>query len=58
VNVLDLFCGASGGWSGGLESAGYRTVAACELDDWRRNIWTGEATPPCLVAKPVEVRAA
>jgi site-specific DNA-cytosine methylase len=39
VNVLDLFCGASGGWSSGLESAGYRTVAACELDDWRRNVF-------------------
>jgi hypothetical protein len=28
---------------------------------WRTkdgDIWTGEATPPCLVAKPVEVRAA
>lgn len=35
-HVLDLFCGAAGGWSLGLERAGYRTVAACEIDDWRR----------------------
>lgn len=36
VNVLDLFSGAAGGWSVGLHRAGFRTVAACELDDWRR----------------------
>lgn len=34
--VLDLFCGAAGGWSVGLGRAGYRTVAACEIDPWRR----------------------
>jgi len=34
--VLDLFAGAAGGWSLGLHRAGYRTVAACEIDDWRR----------------------
>lgn len=36
MNVLDLFSGACGGWSLGLERAGFRTVAACEIDPWRR----------------------
>lgn len=36
MNVLDLFCGAAGGWSLGLHRAGFRTVAACEIDPWRR----------------------
>lgn len=34
--VLDLFAGAAGGWSLGLHRAGFRTVAAVELDPWRR----------------------
>lgn len=34
--VIDLFCGGAGGWSLGLHRAGYRTVAACEADPWRR----------------------
>jgi len=37
--ALDLFCGAAGGWSLGLHRAGYRTVAACEIDDWRRSVF-------------------
>lgn len=36
MRVLDLFCGAAGGWSLGLHRAGYRTVAAAEADPWRR----------------------
>src|SRR5262245_26036050 len=37
LRVLDLFCGACGGWSLGLHRAGgSETVAACEIDDWRR----------------------
>lgn len=40
--VLDLFCGAVGGWSLGLHRAGYRTVAAAELDPWRRAMFAGE----------------
>src|SRR3990167_5968957 len=36
ATVLDLFCGAAGGWSLGLERAGFRTVAACESDPRRR----------------------
>lgn len=36
--VLDLFCGAAGGWSTGLHMAGgFTTVAACEADAWRRD---------------------
>ena len=36
MNVLDLFSGACGGWSVGLEAAGLNTVAACEVIPWRR----------------------
>jgi len=39
LNVLDLFCGAAGGGSAGLERAGCRTVAACEIDPWRRAVF-------------------
>jgi DNA (cytosine-5)-methyltransferase 1 len=35
-SVLDLFCGAAGGWSLGLHRAGFDTLAACEIDPWRR----------------------
>ena len=38
-NVIDLFCGAAGGWSLGLHRAGFRTVAACESDPWRRAVF-------------------
>lgn len=34
--ILDLFCGAAGGWSLGMDRAGFETVAACEIDPWRR----------------------
>lgn len=33
---LDLFSGAAGAWTLGLHRAGFRTVAACEADPWRR----------------------
>lgn len=36
MRVLDLFSGACGGWSLGLHRAGMRTVAAVEIDAWRR----------------------
>lgn len=39
-SVLDLFCGAAGGWSLGLHRAGYRTIAACEIDPWRREVFS------------------
>lgn len=39
--VLDLFSGCVGGWSIGLHRAGYRTVAACEIDPWRRAMFAG-----------------
>lgn len=35
-NVLDLFCGGCGGWSLGFHRAGFNTIAACEVDEWRR----------------------
>lgn len=34
--ILDLFSGAAGGWSLGMHRAGFETVAACEIDPWRR----------------------
>ena len=36
MRVLDLFAGACGGWSLGLHRVGYETIAACEIDPWRR----------------------
>lgn len=39
-NVLDLFAGACGGWSLGLHRAGFQTVAACEIDPWRRAVFS------------------
>lgn len=38
--VLDLFAGAAGGWSLGLHRAGFRTIAACEIDPWRRAVFS------------------
>lgn len=37
--VLDLFSAAAGGWSLGMHRAGYRTIAACEVIDWRRALY-------------------
>lgn len=37
--ALDLFSGAAGGWSLGLERAGIETIAACEASAWRRDIY-------------------
>ena len=46
--VLDLFSGAAGGWSLGLQRAGYRTIAFCEIEPWRHatfsNLHSEEAT--------------
>lgn len=38
--VLSLFSGAAGGWDFGLARAGFRTVAACEADPWRRAVFS------------------
>lgn len=40
VKVLDLFSAAAGGWSLGMHRAGYRTIAACEVIDWRRALYS------------------
>lgn len=40
MKCLDLFCGAAGGWSLGMHRAGYTTVAACEIDPWRRAVYS------------------
>ena len=39
IAALDLFCGAAGGWSLGLHRAGVRTIAACEIDEWRGHVF-------------------
>lgn len=40
IRVLDLFSAAAGGWSLGMHRAGYRTIAACEVIDWRRALYS------------------
>lgn len=40
IRVLDLFSAAAGGWSLGMHHAGYRTIAACEVIDWRRTLYS------------------
>ena len=40
IKVLDLFSAAAGGWSLGMHRAGYRTIAACEVIDWRRALYS------------------
>ncbi|ABL71445.1 DNA cytosine methyltransferase [Paracoccus denitrificans] len=40
LHVLDLFSGAAGGWSLGLHRAGFMTIAACEIVEWRRILYS------------------
>ncbi|WP_258552111.1 DNA cytosine methyltransferase, partial [Paracoccus versutus] len=40
LRVLDLFSGAAGGWSLGLHRAGFITIAACEIVEWRRILYS------------------
>lgn len=56
--VLDLFCGAVGGWSAGVERAGWRTVAACEIDPWRRAVFGTQHPGVVLYADVRDVTAA
>jgi DNA (cytosine-5)-methyltransferase 1 len=39
LKVLDLFSAAAGGWSLGMHRAGFCTIAACEVIDWRRALY-------------------
>ena len=39
MRALDLFSAAAGGWSLGLHRAGFITVAACEIIEWRRILY-------------------
>lgn len=57
LNVLDLFCGAAGGWSFGLHRAGMRTVAACEVDPVRRVLFQGNY-PDALIYDDVRTLTA
>ncbi|WP_449043487.1 DNA cytosine methyltransferase [Paracoccus versutus] len=40
MRVLDLFSGAAGGWTLGLHRAGLMTIAACEIVEWRRILYS------------------
>src|SRR5690606_25791992 len=44
MRALDLFSAAAGGWSLGLHRAGFVTIAACEIVEWRRILYA-ENTP-------------
>lgn len=39
MRALDLFSAAAGGWSLGLHGAGFVTIAACEIVEWRRILY-------------------
>ncbi|MCB9942806.1 MAG: DNA cytosine methyltransferase [Geminicoccaceae bacterium] len=39
MRALDLFSAAAGGWSLGLHRAGFITIAACEIIEWRRILY-------------------
>lgn len=39
MRALDLFSAAAGGWSLGLHRAGFLTIAACEIVEWRRILY-------------------
>ncbi|MCM0753836.1 DNA cytosine methyltransferase [Desulfovibrio aminophilus] len=39
MRALDLFSAAAGGWSLGLHRAGFVTIAACEIIEWRRILY-------------------
>ncbi|RWR27224.1 DNA cytosine methyltransferase [Sinirhodobacter populi] len=39
MRALDLFSAAAGGWSLGFHRAGFVTVAACEIVEWRRILY-------------------
>lgn len=39
MEVLDLFSAAAGGWSLGMHRAGFTTIAACEVEPWRRALY-------------------
>jgi DNA (cytosine-5)-methyltransferase 1 len=61
MNVLDLFSGI-GGFSLGLERAGMRTVAFCEIDPWCRRVlakhWPGIPCYPDVRTLTAEYLAA
>lgn len=40
MKTLDLFSAAAGGWSLGMHRAGFQTIAACEVVDWRRALYS------------------
>ncbi|MBT0779336.1 DNA cytosine methyltransferase [Paracoccus sp. pheM1] len=58
LRVLDLFSGAAGGWSLGLHRAGFVTIAACEIVEWRRILYSENFPHVRLYADVRELTAA
>jgi len=52
MRALDLFSAAAGGWTLGLHRAGFITVAACEIVEWRRILYA-ENNPHVLLYEDV-----
>jgi DNA (cytosine-5)-methyltransferase 1 len=52
MRALDLFSAAAGGWTLGLHRAGFVTVAACEIIEWRR-ILCAENNPHVILYEDV-----
>lgn len=42
----DIFSGGAGGWTLGLHRAGFKTLAASEIDPWRREIYAANWKVP------------
>lgn len=57
MRVLDLFSAAAGGWSLGLHRAGFVTIAACEIVEWRRILYA-ENNPHVRLYEDVRVLTA
>lgn len=57
MRALDLFSAAAGGWSLGLHRAGFVTIAACEIVEWRRILYT-ENNPHVRLYEDVRVLTA
>jgi len=58
LRVLDLFSGAAGGWSLGMHRAGFQTVAACEIDTWRRAVFSANNPGVVMYSDVRELSAA
>jgi len=57
MRALDLFSAAAGGWSLGLHRAGFVTIAACEIIEWRRILYA-ESNPHVRLYEDVRALSA